>query len=139
MEDKSYKTAQTRKDPSAPMKYLASKGLLKRVMLDYGCGKGKDVEYYKMDAYDPYYSPEKPRKKYDTITCNYVFNVLSESNYAEVIEKMRSYLKPGGIIYIAVRRDVKKEGWTSIGTFQKTVFLDYPIVHKTSSFCIYKV
>jgi hypothetical protein len=58
------------------MRFLNSLGLLRGKMLDYGCGRGFDAEYYGMDKYDPHYAPEFPKIKFDTITCNYVLNVV---------------------------------------------------------------
>ena len=47
-------------------------------MLDFGCGRGTDAATYGMDAYDPYWRPEKPTGPYDTIVCIYVLNVVSQ-------------------------------------------------------------
>jgi hypothetical protein len=57
-----------------------------------------------------------------------------------VVEKIKSYLAPNGIAYIAVRRDVKKEGVTSKGTQQWNVVLNLPVVvEKKNQFCIYEL
>ena len=46
-------------------------------VLDFGCGIGKDVELLKhkgfdIIGYDPFYFPEFPTEKFDTILCFYV-------------------------------------------------------------------
>lgn len=135
----SHKTAITRNKPSVPTRYLTEKGLLTGEVLDYGCGKGKDAESYGFSKYDPYYAPEMPTGKFDNIVCNYVLNVIDESEAAQVLANIKSLLKVGGVAYITVRRDIKKEGVTSRGTYQRTVHLDLPIVKETSSYCIYKL
>jgi len=121
------------------MRLLSSLGLLKGKMLDYGCGRGFDANYYKMDKYDPFYSPDYPKEKYDTITCNFVLNVISEEEAKIVIDKIHSLLKDNGSAFFTVRRDIKKEGVTSKLTFQRNVILDFEIVKETRDFCIYRM
>ena len=64
MKDNSYKTAITRKGPSAPLKYLIKKGLIGKerldLCLDYGSGKGADGRFLTKEGhfildYDPHY------------------------------------------------------------------------------------
>lgn len=133
----SHKTAITRKAPSVPMRYLYKQNLLRGKTLDYGCGKGFDAEYFKMDKYDPYYSPSKPKGKYNTITCNYVFNVIEPEKEPLLLNEISQYLEEGGVAYITVRRDIKKEGFTSKKTYQRNVKLNLPILKETSTFCTY--
>jgi chemotaxis methyl-accepting protein methylase len=58
-----------------------------------------------MDEYDPnWISKEFPQKKYDTITCQFVLNVVSEEEQNIIIEQLKSLLKPGGKCYITVKR-----------------------------------
>ena len=136
----SVKTAIKRKSLSLPAKWLNDKGLIKGAALDYGCGLGADAFLIGMDNYDPNYFPRRPIKKYDTITCTYVLNVLHPDDVPYVVDDIAKYLAPDGTAYIAVRRDIKKEGRTSIGTQQWNVRLPLPIlVEKKSRFCIYKL
>ena len=143
MNTKSHLTAKKRSNPSKPMRILNQQGLLKGKMLDYGCGQGFDADFFKMDAFDPHYNPKKTSGKYDTITCNYVLNVVEEEQGHEIINTLSELLKDGGIAYLTVRRDIKKElgkeGYTSKGTYQRNVELPLPKLKETSSFCIYMI
>ena len=137
---KSHNTAIARKKPSVPMRHLAKIGFLENGRkLDYGCGRGFDADFFHMDRYDPHYSPAKPTKKYDIITCNYVLNVVSEFDGANILQEIKGLLKAEGTAYITVRRDIKKEGYTSKGTYQRNVVLDLPILKETKAYCIYMV
>jgi len=122
--------------------------------LDYGCGRGTDADYmreegYLIDKYDPYYfSPvdSDPRLTtrdvtgYAMIFCTYVLNVVAEDEADRILEDIKRLLHPGGVAYITVRRDIKKEGITSKRTLQRNVVLDLPIVHeKKKAYCIYKL
>jgi len=140
MKNNSHKTAITRKKPSLPMRNLDKKGLLQGKLLDFGCGKGFDANHFGMFGYDPNHAPKKPKGKFDTITCNYVLNVVQDDEVQGVIEDVLKYLKKKGTAYVTVRRDLKKEGATSIGTYQKNVTILYPILtEKKGGFCTYIV
>ena len=122
------------------MRHLAKLGLLENGQrLDYGCGRGFDADFFHMDRYDPHYSPRKPTKKYDTISCNYVLNVVSQFDGDNILEEIKGLLQPSGFAYITVRRDIKKEGFTSKGTYQRNVILDLPILKETKTYCIYEM
>lgn len=147
MENNSYLTAITRTKLSTPSKILLQKGLLKGNILDFGCGKGFDVHYlkdigYNIHGYDPYYQPNKPNCKFDTIICNYVLNVLEQYKWQEVISDIKSMLNEDGIAYVTVRRDIKKEGYRKHGkglTYQTNVILDFEKLAENKKYCIYKV
>jgi hypothetical protein len=134
--DNSYKTAIVRTQPSSPMRYLDKKDLLKgETKLDYGCGRGFDAEWFNMDKFDPHFSPEKPTKTYDLITCNYVLNVIKEpKDRINVLENICKLLSNEGKAYITVRRDLKKDTKS-----QWRVFLTLPVVYKEKNFCIYEL
>jgi len=140
MKNKSHLTAISRKKLSAPMDMLYWE-LDGGDLLDYGCGKGFDADHYGMDKYDPYYFPEKPDKKYDVITCNYVLCVLEEEEEQAVIDDVMSMLKPGGRAFFTVRRDKRNlNGWTSKMTYQRYVELDMEVWHEENNrYCIYTV
>lgn len=136
----SHKTAIKRNKLSAPVNYLVQNELIKGQALDFGCGKGYDCDTLGIDGYDIYYRPEYPVKKYDTIVCNYVLNVLPEECWDDVIEQILSLLKDDGIAYISVRNDKKNlNGITKTGTYQTFVDLDLPFIKKTFGFIIYKL
>lgn len=112
----SHLTAKEREKASFPLNKLLREKRIKGRVLDYGSGHGKDVEHLKslgFDAigYDPYYAPEMPEGKFDTITCTYVLNVLEPERQADVIMRVSYLLKPEGVAYFAVRRDLKREGF----------------------------
>jgi len=134
-----HKSARARKAPSVPMKRLNKDYLLRGRLLDYGSGKGFDAEHFNMESFDPHFSPELPEGKFDTITCNYVLNVIeSETERLEVLRHIQWLLTPSGIAYITVRNDIRAlNGYTSKGTWQGKIVLDLPIQYKTSSYITY--
>lgn len=142
----SYNTAIKRSKPSAPLKYLLGKDLIYGNILDYGCGRGLDSEYlkglnYSVDSYDPHWNPNGiSRESYDSIFCNYVLNVLeTDSEILSVVQKATSFLSDNGKAYFAVRRDIKKDGFTRRG-FQRNVLINAPVLYeKSRSFCTYIV
>jgi hypothetical protein len=137
--DKSFKTAISRRSPSSPTRWLSENGLLIGRCLDFGCGKGFDTDYFGMVGYDPYYRPQFPDGEFDTIICIYVLNVLSSfEERDEVLRSVVQLLKPDGVAYFAVRRDLKKSGFTSKGTYQGIVNLNLIVIHKTSHYLIYQ-
>ena len=137
METKAHLTAISRSKLSAPMSFLSSNGFLGGRMLDYGCGRGFDAAALRMHQYDPYWCNILPRGRFDAITCNYVLNVLPEGELPKLFSRIDRYLRKDGLAYITVRRDVKEDGYTSRGTYQRNVELDLPVLHETSSYCIY--
>jgi DNA phosphorothioation-associated putative methyltransferase len=110
----SHKTAISRRGPS----YLAklAVGLIDELkvkyVLDWGCGRGSDVEYYNEQGlrafgWDPHYRPalQIPRKnKADLVTCAYVLNVIdTEDERIKTLRKAKKYLRRGGHILICAR------------------------------------
>ena len=102
-----------RMKPSLTIQWLKDKGLLVGEMLDYGCGKGLDADYFGMDKYDAY-NPDwcnislTTEKKYDTIVCNFVLNVLEPGEEIPLLENIQRLLKPNGNAYIIVLRHYRK-------------------------------
>ena len=135
----SFKTAKKRKDLSSPTRYLDSEGLLKGRVLDYGCGYGYDASFFNFEKYDPYFFPILPEGEFDVIMCNYVLNVVFEDEQELILKRLSSFLIFGGNAYITVRRDKDfKEGFNKMGTYQRNVFLDLPILYeKKNRYCIY--
>jgi 2-polyprenyl-3-methyl-5-hydroxy-6-metoxy-1,4-benzoquinol methylase len=140
----SYNTAISRKRASVPLRYLQDKGHLKGAILDYGCGKGADFNHlkqagYTAEAYDPHWKPiDLTGMSFDTVLCTYVLNVVSAEAEDEILKSIKSLLKKGGQAFIAVRRDIKKDGRTSRG-YQRTVSLDLSVVKENSGYCIYSL
>lgn len=123
----SHLTAKERDAPSLPVRMLYGRGLLRGAVLDYGCGYGRDVEFLRsrgLDAegYDPYYFPATPARKFDTIVCFYVLNVLFEDEQTAVLMDVARLLKPGGRAYFAVRRDIVQDGFRQHYVHKKPVY-----------------
>lgn len=112
----SHLTAIERTHLSYPARFLLNNNLLKGKILDFGCGFGNDVKLlrekgFDSTEYDPYYFPQYPQDKFDTIICFYVLNVLFPEQQTNVLMEVAHLLKPGGKAYYAVRRDINKEGF----------------------------
>ena len=142
-----HKTAISRSKPSAPAQWLYSNvNWDPDTTLDYGCGRGFDVEYFGLHGYDPnsgdpgYHCPLYG-SPFSTILCTYVLNVIeSYWERMEVLLMIRNHLTEDGIAYITVRNDKKNlNGKTSTGSWQGHIKLDLPVVRKTSSYIIYKL
>lgn len=132
------KTAIKRKRLSKPMQILLNKNLLEGSILDYGCGYGEDVEILQsqgmsIEGYDKfnitYKNEYKINNKYNTITINYVFNVIPNlEEHKALLKKIKSI---SDNIYICVRSDKKairpawkynqenKGYWTTNNSFQR--------------------
>jgi ATP adenylyltransferase len=135
-----YLTAKERISLSFPSRFLWETGKLTGEILDFGCGFGKDVEVLKaqgfeIDGYDPYYFPNYPQKKFDTIICNYVLNVLLPEDQAMVLLQVSNLLKPNGKAYYSVRRDLKQEGYRIHKVHQKPTYQCLVQLPFTSIFC----
>lgn len=140
----SHLTAKERKYLSFPAKFLFEKKLLVGEVLDYGCGLGKDVELLKkrginIIGYDKHYFSQYPQKKFDTIICIYVLNVLLPEEQSDVLMEVSSLLKPTGRAFFAVRRDLRFEGFRihklhQKPTYQCNVVLGYKSIFK-NEFC----
>jgi len=97
-------------------------------------------DYLECDKYDPHYFPDKPTKRYDSITCTYVLNVLeTHTECLDVVNSIRELLTENGKGYISVRRDIKKEGITSRGTYQYMVYLIDTVLVENSNFALYEI
>jgi len=141
-------TAIERTSVSFPTRWLKEHKLLKGDVLDYGCGLGFDVQELQKDGfsisgYDNYYQPEYPERKFDTIVCNYVLNVLEPNEQAEVLMMVSELLKPSGKAYFAVRRDLKTEGFRThyihkLPTYQSNVILPYKSLYSNENCEIYE-
>jgi len=140
----------TRRTASAPIKYLIKQDLIGSGMkiLDYGCGKGKDVAHLRdmgvtSFGFDPHQIGWQDSSflghEYDVITCTYVLNVVDKIERKRIIERAQHMLKPGGKAYFSVRRDVKKPTKTKLGTHQWPIYLPLNIIRENSSFCIYEL
>lgn len=141
-------TAIERTSMSYPTRWLKRHNLVKGEILDFGCGYGFDTDQLKSEGYDivgydNYYRPDYPSKRFDTIICNYVLNVLEPEDQAEVLMSVSELLKPTGIAYFTVRRDLKTEGFRihyvhKQPTYQNNVVLPYKSLFKNENCEIYE-
>lgn len=144
----SHLTAIERTKLSFPTRFLINEKLLVGKILDFGCGLGFDTDYLKKQGfdivgYDNYYRPDYPKKRLDTIICNYVLNVLEPNEQAEVLMSVSELLKPTGKAYFAVRRDLKREGFRmhyvhKLPTYQTNVILPYNSIFLNENCEIYE-
>jgi hypothetical protein len=108
-------------------------------VLDFGCGRGFDCNHLNCDGYDPYYQPDRPVGKYDTVLCHFVLNVLStREERLAVVAEVHDFLCRNGNAFFTVRNDKKQlNGWTKNSTYQTLVTMQLPILQRTSSHVIY--
>jgi diadenosine tetraphosphate (Ap4A) HIT family hydrolase len=144
----SHLTAIERTSLSYPARILLNQKKIIGKVLDFGCGIGKDVELLKQKGfdivgYDPFYFPEFPTEKFDTILCFYVLNVLLAEEQAEVLMNVSNILKPNGKVHFAVRRDIQHEGFRihklhRKETYQCLIKLPYLSIFKNENCEIYE-
>lgn len=135
----SHLTAKEREHLSFPAKILFNRNLLIGDVLDFGCGFGNDVKLLKekginIEGYDKHYYPEYPNKKFDTIICLYVLNVLYPEEQSTVLMELSQLVKPTGKVYIAVRRDLQFEGFRTHKIHKKKTFQCNVILNLKSFF-----
>lgn len=149
------KTAINRKTASAPCKYLRANGYLYgfKSLLDFGCGHGADLEFYKLSmrsvrGYDcnqeSFSAPIVG--SFEVVTCTYVLNTLPKSERFKIYPCLVADTQ---VCFVTVRRDIKKEGLTSKGTYQENVNVQADcgelgiqcesIVHKKGQFEIFQL
>jgi diadenosine tetraphosphate (Ap4A) HIT family hydrolase len=131
-------TAKERDTLSFPAKILLNQKLLVGDVLDFGCGFGTDVKLLRekginIEGYDKHYFPEYPTKKFDTIICFYVLNVLMPEEQATVLMELSQLIKPTGKVYIAVRRDLQFEGFRMHKLHQEKTY-QCNVILKSKSF-----
>jgi ATP adenylyltransferase len=137
----------SRRRPSTPARFLMDQGLIRGKILDYGCGRGRDVAWYEELGFEAAGYDENPkgrfadeaplRHTYDTILAVYVLNVNPPSEWPGIVERVRALLRKDGIAYFAVRRDLPKSG-RGVQTY---VELELPIVKskRRKGFVIYRL
>ncbi len=134
------RTAIYRGDMSMPLRFSLSEGIVRSRVLDWGCGRGDDIDAlkdlgYEVTGYDPHYFNRMPRgRNYRYAQAVYVLNVIeAERDRRRVIERVRERVKAGAYVMFAVRSDANVReaarlgDWvrdgdgfrTSSGTFQK--------------------
>ncbi|MGL2993542.1 bifunctional class I SAM-dependent methyltransferase/HIT family protein [Flavobacterium sp. TSSA_36] len=144
----SHLTAIERTSLSYPARILLNEKKITGRVLDFGCGIGKDVQLLKhkginIVGHDPFYFPEFPIEKFDTILCFYVLNVLLPEEQAAVLMNVSNLLKPNGKAYFAVRRDIQYEGFRihkvhKKETYQCVIKLPFKSIFKNENCEIYE-
>lgn len=126
--NKSHLAAPYRKHLSATAKTMINRQLLSKAEthLDYGCGRGGDVEKlqtlgYFSTGYDPYYFPGTV-KAADVVTMSYVLNVIPDpQERREALLNAWNLTKKRLIVSSNVRGGDINEGYfTPLGTFKKS-------------------
>ena len=141
MKVKRHLTAIRRNKPSLPLVKALEKGFIKdkrSSVLDYGCGRGDDIEYlqnnnYKnVHGYDPYFkTDEEPLKQTSYSILNYVLCVIEDPDEREFVlkrvwaltnKRMLISIRPPDFKLMMKYRstgDNEFEVYTSRGTYQK--------------------
>ena len=140
----SHLTAKQRSQPSFPTRELLSRGLIVGKVLDFGSGLGADARFlrskgFDVAEYDPYYAPNYPIHRFDTILCIYVLNVLLPEEQSNVLMAVSELLEPHGRAFFGVRRDVTRDGFRvhakhHLPVYQCRVYLPYRSVLR-NHFC----
>lgn len=129
------RTAMARTALSRPVSQAVMDGVLTlgRSLLDYGCGRGGDVQRlralgYIVAGWDPVFAPDHDLTPSDVVNLGYVINVIeSADERAETLRRAWELAKT--VLIVAVRLDWEARGVlaqpaadgvvTSRGTFQK--------------------
>jgi len=132
---KSHLTAMARSDASRPIKLAVEHGVLRRdrPLLDYGCGRGADVDWltsqgWKARGWDPVHRPSTRRTKTPSVALTYVVNVIEDRRQRQqALVDAWSYTT--GVLIVSARLSDERDeshirpmadGWiTTRGTFQK--------------------
>ena len=126
---KPYNTARTRKKPSYPLR-LAFGNLWVcwgHSVLDYGCGRGSDVQWLNArdgdaEGYDPHepfgYSEPPSRAAYQVVLCTYVINVLDtvEARKRVIVDAWKRVAPNGKLVLTSrsakdIKASAKRGGW----------------------------
>ena len=140
------RTAISRSMPSAPTRWACDNGYIPKgsVVFDYGCGKGRDMEYLNSvgcaaTGYDPHYFPDNHNGRinftmFDVVLCNYVLNIIEDKKErSALVENIFSRAIEGTTVIVSVRSashirsTAKRNKWqkyrdgfiTKHNTFQK--------------------
>jgi hypothetical protein len=136
----SHKTAIARATLPVPTRWLLSQGMLHGTVLDYGCGKCKQINdkviastpgVKSVISYDPFYEPDALKnsaiERFDVVICNYVLCTLPIEAEKGVLKDIQDHLLPNGIAFVSVRNDIPRGGYgvSSKGTYQRKVEIEY--------------
>jgi SAM-dependent methyltransferase len=98
-------------------------------ILDYGCGRGADVAYYRargvpsVAGYDPYQGfgfASEPTGTFDIVTVVFVLNVLPDPWVRlKVLRSAANYLAPDGVLLVVTRSAGEIENRARIGGWDR--------------------
>jgi hypothetical protein len=128
-----YKAAMRRHKLSRPLTLALQHGKLSttQTILDYGCGRGGDVERlratgFNITGYDPHYRPDTPLVPHDVVTCIYVLSCIEQESEREQVllkvwELAKEQLIVAGLVGEAppYAQPYRDGTLTEIGTFEK--------------------
>ena len=144
------RTAIRRKEASPVARGLVGRGFLNNhniaKILDYGCGVGQDVLFYRgcgldavgYDPHEPFGWSKQPVGPFDMVSCLFVFNVVSNADErAALARTLLSFAKTDGVLVVATRSpkaiqaEARRKAWKefrdgylsspSRGTFQRGI------------------
>jgi len=114
-----HKTAIARSSPSPAAKLIGDGTLARRLggirirrILDYGCGRGRDVEYLRSvgfdvegyDSYPPFGFDTPPSGSFDLVSLVFVVNILPNCwERLQVVKQAAKHLGPGGYVLLVAR------------------------------------
>jgi DNA phosphorothioation-associated putative methyltransferase len=138
-------TAPHRKKLSVSARSALDSGVISNgdTILDYGCGRGGDVQLlrslgYQVQGWDPYHFPEPLPQPADVVLHSYIINVIEDPNErAEVLRHGFSLAKKGMVVAardaygIKVRIPYQDGILTGMSTFEKA--------YHTSSLALYVI
>jgi len=126
-EYKSHRTAMTRRRESPVARHVVSDlvpQLRSTSILDYGCGHGQDVRFYRrhgltadgFDPHPPFGWNSQPKKAYDLVTLVFVLNVIADPvSRFRALADAASYLGPQGVLVVAARSPAEIDGRANSG------------------------
>ena len=101
-------TAMQRGNTSAPLRHLLGRyDIAGLEVLDFGSGRGLDAAAVGAMPFDPYHPAvevrQLPSGQFDLVLAIYVLNVLPWADRKQVLDTIRKKVRPGGLLYVAVR------------------------------------
>jgi len=119
-------TAISRSCVSKPTRLLRRHHLrLDQRVLDFGCGRGKDVEWLRNEGFDAdgydiaakFGATVRPKRLFDVVMAIYVVNVLDPLRRIAALRDAWSFVKPGGRLFVVSRsreqieREAREGNW----------------------------
>ena len=130
--------APERTEISKTASVLLNQNLINGRTLDYGCGQGFDADQLNWESFDPYYRPNLPEGKFDTIVVNHVLNILTKNSRQSLYKKVDDLLDQHGKVYFSVARNIPKEGKHGPRKrLQNYIILDLQVVYEDDIEAIY--